>query len=149
MEINKNLLAQCGLYCGVCGILIAHRDNNQKFKERLTAIYGVEVDDIRCEGCLSNNVFKYCRVCPIKACNKERGYEGCHMCPEFPCKHINNFAYPVGKKVMLRAIPQWREMGTEAWVLAEEQRYHCPSCGNQLFRGAKRCNQCKVAVDQD
>ena len=149
MEINKEWLAPCGLYCGVCGIMIAHRDNNQKFKERLSTVYGTAVEDIQCEGCLSSRPFTYCRVCPIKSCNVERGYEGCHQCDDFPCDHINNFLMPVGKKVMLRAIPQWREMGTEKWVEAEEKRYLCPHCGNQLFRGAKRCRSCKEAVDQD
>ena len=38
---REDLLAPCGLYCGVCGILTAHRDNNQKFKEKLAPIYGV------------------------------------------------------------------------------------------------------------
>jgi predicted RNA-binding Zn-ribbon protein involved in translation (DUF1610 family) len=56
---------------------------------------------------------------------------------------------PVGKKVMLRAIPQWREWGTEKWVGEEEKRYVCPSCGYQLFRGAKRCRNCDVSVDRD
>jgi len=32
MEIHKEWLAPCGLYCGVCGILMATRDNNEKFK---------------------------------------------------------------------------------------------------------------------
>ncbi|GAG92491.1 unnamed protein product, partial [marine sediment metagenome] len=26
----------------------------------------------------------------------------------------------------------------EKYVEAEMNRYHCPECGNQLFRGAKR-----------
>ncbi|MBF0399038.1 MAG: DUF3795 domain-containing protein, partial [Desulfobacterales bacterium] len=29
---NKNLMAPCGLYCGLCGIYIATRDKNEKFK---------------------------------------------------------------------------------------------------------------------
>jgi predicted RNA-binding Zn-ribbon protein involved in translation (DUF1610 family) len=149
MEVKKELLAPCGLYCGVCGILIAHRDNNQKFKERLGTVYGVKPEDLVCEGCLSENVFGYCRVCPIKSCTREKGYEGCHQCAEFPCAHIANFPMPVGKKVMLRAIPQWRELGTGKWVEAELARYHCPSCGHELFRGAKRCRNCKEPVDQD
>jgi len=33
MEIHGEWLAPCGLYCGVCGILMATRDNNEKFKE--------------------------------------------------------------------------------------------------------------------
>ena len=149
MEISKELLSPCGLYCGVCGILIAHKSGNEKFKERLTTVYGVPIEDIRCEGCLSGVVFKYCRVCPIKSCAGERGYEGCHQCDDFPCKHVNNFPFPAGKKAILRAIPQGREIGTEKWVEAEEKRYICSHCGNKLFRGAKRCNQCKEPVDAD
>jgi len=30
--MNAELLAPCGLYCGVCGIYMASRDNNQKLK---------------------------------------------------------------------------------------------------------------------
>ena len=31
MDINSNLLAPCGLYCGVCGVYYATRDKNNKF----------------------------------------------------------------------------------------------------------------------
>jgi len=62
MEIHKEWLAPCGLYCGVCAIMIAHRDDNQKFKEKLTGVYGVTADEIRCDGCLSDDPFKFCRM---------------------------------------------------------------------------------------
>lgn len=149
MEINKEWLAPCGLYCGVCVILMAHRDDNQKLKDRLAPVYGVSPEELRCQGCLSNEVFAYCTTCPIKSCTREKGYDGCHQCNEFPCEHINNFPIPVGQKVILRAIPQWREMGTEKWVEAEGKRYQCPHCGEQLFRGAKRCRRCHETVDLD
>lgn len=149
MTVNPDLLASCGMYCGVCGVYIAHRDNNEKFKERLTAVYGVGVEDIKCKGCKSEEPFLYCKACPIKSCTAEKGYEGCYQCDDFPCSIIEDFPLPVGKKVILRATPQWREMGTEKWVEAEKARYHCPECGNQLFRGAKRCRECKSPVDQD
>lgn len=149
MEIRNELLAPCGLYCGVCAIMMAHRDNNQKFKERLAPVYGVSPEEISCEGCQSDLPFKYCRVCSIKSCVREKDYEGCHQCDDFPCERIDNFPFPQGKKVIMRAIPQWREMGTKNWVEAEEQRYQCPHCGNQLFRGAKRCRSCKEPVDVD
>ena len=66
-EVKKELLAPCGLYCGVCGVLIADRDNNQKFKERLSTVYGVPPEEIRCQGCLAEKetVFLYCQSCPI------------------------------------------------------------------------------------
>ena len=130
-------------------MLIAHRDGNEKFKERLATVYGVPAAEIRCRGCLSDEVFGFCKVCPIKSCAAERGYESCHQCDDFPCKYIDKFPLPVGKKVILRAIPQWREMGTEKWVEAEEKRYLCPHCGYVLFRGVKRCRNCKTEVDLD
>lgn len=153
VEVKKELLAPCGLWCGVCSIYIAHRDNNTKFKEKLLPVYrgfAKDVDDIACTGCLSDGtVFPVCRVCAIKKCCKEKNIEGCHQCDEFPCKYIDNFPIPVGKKVILRAIPFWREHGTEKYVEEETKRYHCPECGNPLFRGAKRCNNCKVEVNVD
>jgi predicted RNA-binding Zn-ribbon protein involved in translation (DUF1610 family) len=55
----------------------------------------------------------------------------------------------IGKKVILRAIPHRREVGTEDWIKNEEARYLCPQCGNKAFRGAIKCNQCKAKLDLD
>jgi hypothetical protein len=152
-KIKKELLAPCGLYCGVCSIYIAHKDNNQKFKQVLLKVYGPfakKVEDIQCTGCLSDGIiFKFCETCPIKSCAKEKEIEGCHQCDEFPCEMIERFPVPVGKKVIFKDIPLWRKLGTEKWVEEVEKRYHCPECGNPLFRGAKRCNKCKATVDVD
>jgi len=153
VEVKKELLAPCGLWCGVCSIYIAHRDNNIKFKEKLMPVYRAfakNIDDIACTGCFSDGiVFSVCRKCPIKNCCKEKNIEGCYQCGDFPCKYTDNFPIPVGKKVILRAIPYWREHGAEKFVEEERKRYHCPNCENQLFRGAKRCNNCNVDVNVD
>ena len=163
MKINPDFIAPCGLYCGVCAIYMAHRDNNLKFKERLATLYkggipgkgclpdsaDLSAEDIRCRGCLSDDLFRHCRQCPIRDCTKAKGYSGCHQCDAFPCEHIDNFPMAVGKRVILRAIPHWREVGTEKWIEDEEARYICPECGNKVFRGVVKCNQCKAALDLD
>ncbi|MBN2232210.1 MAG: DUF3795 domain-containing protein [Deltaproteobacteria bacterium] len=163
MTVNLDWLAPCGLYCGVCAILIADREDNQKFKEALVKLYrggvvgkgtlpgseNLTVDDIRCDGCLAEERFLHCRQCAIRDCVEAKGYAGCHECRDFPCEHIETFPMTVGKKVMLRAIPHWRAVGTEQWVRDEETRYVCPSCGNRVFRGATRCNRCKAELDLD
>jgi len=163
MKVNPDLVAPCGLYCGVCAVYMAHRDNNQKFKERLLQVYQgkvpgkgklpnaetLGVEDIRCRGCLSDDRFIHCQQCDIRDCTQEKAYTGCHQCDEFPCHRIADFPMSVGKKVILRAIPHWREVGTEQWIQDEEARYVCPECGHQVFRGVTRCNQCKVALDLD
>ncbi len=163
MKVNPDLIAPCGLYCGVCAVYIAHRDDNQKFKARLAGLYRGEVsgkgalpnsdtltaEDIKCRGCLSEERFLHCQKCEIRACTQAKGYTGCHQCDAFPCGHIENFPMAVGKKVILRAIPYWREVGTEKWVADETARYHCPECGQRVFRGAVRCRRCETQLDLD
>ena len=163
MTINPNFVAPCGLYCGVCAIYMAHRDDNRKLKERLVNLYkgGISgkgtlpnseqltTEDIKCEGCLSENLFMHCRQCAIRECAREKGYTGCHACGDFPCGHIENFPMTVGKKVILRAIPHWRNVGTDQWISDEEARYICPGCGNKVFRGVVKCNKCKTPLDLD
>ncbi len=163
MAVNQELMGPCGLYCGVCAIYIADRDNNLKLKERLVTLYkggipgkgvlpGSEhltVEDIHCRGCNSDDVFVYCRRCPIRDCTRAKRYEGCHQCDDFPCGYVETFPMAVGKKVILRAIPHWREVGTETFIRDEEARYICPECGNQVFRGAMRCNRCKTPLNLD
>jgi hypothetical protein len=147
--MNHELLAPCGLYCGVCGVYLAGRDQNQKLKEKLANAYGVTPEQIACRGCLSNEKFVFCQTCSIRKCVLEKEYEGCHQCADFPCGFINDFPVPVGKKVILRSVPERRKLGSEKWVEAEEDRYRCPHCSNQLFRGAKRCGNCKEPVALD
>ncbi|HCY88262.1 MAG TPA: hypothetical protein DHV36_24205 [Desulfobacteraceae bacterium] len=144
--MNKNLLAPCGLYCGVCGVYIASRDNKQKLKEKLAAAYNVTSDQIACKGCLSDVKFVFCQVCGIRTCVTEKNIEGCHCCEDFPCKHIEGFPVPAGKKVILRSVPDRKKLGTQKWVQSEEARHTCPHCSSLMFRGAKRCGQCKEMV---
>ena len=157
MKLNPNLLAPCGLYCGVCGVYYATRDKNEMFMQKLLDFYqarmpglkNISIDDLQCEGCLSKKTSIFCRTCSIKACTRKKDYAGCHECDEFPCKFIENFPISIGRRVSLRAIPYRRKWGTEKWVADEEARYVCPDCGNKIFRGAKRCNKCKIELDLD
>jgi hypothetical protein len=163
MKVDPDFIAPCGLYCGVCAIRIAHRDNNHKFKERLVNLYkggvpgkgilpnseNLSTKDIKCGGCLSDELFMLCRQCEIRRCAREKGCTGCHQCDGFPCQYIDRFPMAIGKKVILRAIPYWRQVGTEKWIQDEEARYVCPECGTKVFRGVVQCNKYKAKLDLD
>jgi len=155
---NKNLMAPCGLYCGTCGVYIATRDKNEKFKAILGDLYGSKPEETECLGCMQpdppENLYGYCRVCKIRDCIQSKSFYSCHQCEEWPCTLIEAFGMKTGRQVMERAIPVWREKvaeygddkGSEAWARSECERYHCSSCGRPLFRGAQRCRACQHQV---
>jgi len=155
---NKDLMAPCGLYCGACGIYIATRDGNEKFKAVLGNAYGSKPEETECLGCMQSDppkkLYGYCKACKIRDCIKSKSFYSCHQCDEWPCNLIKEFGIATGKRVMERAIPLWREKvaehgdekGSENWARSECERYHCSSCGEPLFRGAQRCRVCNIPV---
>ncbi len=155
---NKNLMAPCGLYCGACGVYIATRDNNEKFKAVMGNLYGTKPEETQCLGCmqpdLPEKLYGYCSMCAIRDCVRAKGFYSCHQCSEWPCETIENFGFATGRRVMKSTIPVWREKvdelgdekGSIEWARSVCERYHCPECGNPLFRGAKTCRNCKAEV---
>jgi len=160
---DRRLMAPCGLLCATCGVYIAHRDGNLKFRDKLAALYGSEPGDTICKGCMQDDppecLYSFCQSCPLRDCVRSKEYYSCHQCSDWPCELVESFPLPVGRRVMKKTIPLWRELvaehgaeqGSVAWVRSECERYHCPGCGEPLFRGAIRCRACKreVAAELD
>lgn len=158
---NKDLMAPCGLYCGACGVYIATRDGNDKFKEVMGKLYGTKPEETECLGCMQadppGKMYGYCKACKIRECVKGKGFYSCHQCGKWPCDLIEHFVFATGVRVMKRTIPIWRakvaehgdEKGSVEWARVECQRYHCPSCGKPLFRGAQRCRICRRIVTDE
>ena len=157
MGLRDEFAASCGLYCGVCRLQRATRDGDTDTLRRLARIYARRLpeleplagEDLLCDGCLSERRSKFCRQCAIRECVRQKGYTGCQECEQFPCVLVDEFPVPVGRQVILRAIPYRRAHGTAGWMRAEEERYRCPECGHGLFRGARRCAACGVEVSVD
>lgn len=155
---DKNLMAPCGLYCGTCGVYIATRDKNKKFKQVMGDLYGTKPEETECYGCMQpdppEKLYGPCQLCEMRDCIKSKGFYSCHQCEDWPCNKVENFGLSTGKRVMKRTIPVWREKvaehgdekGSVEWARHECERYHCPSCKSPLFRGAQRCRACKKPV---
>lgn len=155
---NRDLMAPCGLYCGACGVYIATRDRNEKFKSVMGNLYGTRPEETECLGCMQpdppQKLYGFCKSCKIRECVRSKALYACHQCADWPCAMIRDFGLATGRRVMQRAIPLWRAKvaelgdaeGSVAWARAECERYHCPTCGYPLFRGAQRCRACKRPV---
>lgn len=158
---NKKLMAPCGLYCGVCGVYLAHRDGKTKFRDILARLYGSKPEETVCKGCMQDDppecLYTFCQSCKLRDCVKDKGFYSCHQCDDFPCKLVDDFPVPVGRRVMQKVIPRWRELVAElgqeeggvAWAREQCQRYHCAGCGGPLFRGAQRCRTCGRDVAEE
>ncbi len=151
VDIKKEILSPCGLYCGVCAVYLAHASDDVELKKRLLPVFkqwgAKTIEDIACTGCLSNEImFPFCQTCSIKECIKCKKLDGCYQCIDFPCDIINNWPSAEGKQVILKEIPRWRELGTEKWVKSLEDRNRCSSCGQILYRGANHCFVCQNKV---
>ncbi|MHA1263606.1 MAG: DUF3795 domain-containing protein [Candidatus Helarchaeota archaeon] len=148
MTFNPNLLAPCGLYCGVCAIYQADKQNNQRLKAKLAKAYWCKPEQIHCDGCLSStdNKYFYCKVCKIRDCVQSKAIPGCHKCEEWPCTKIQQYPYELAKTHMLQSIPARKVRSDAEWVAWEEKRWTCDNCGTIAFRGAKRCPHCKAPL---
>jgi hypothetical protein len=114
MKVKSEYLSPCGMYCSVCSVQAAIKNNDQELKEKLASIFGTSPENIVCEGCMSDKTFPFAKTCSIRACALEKRLKGCNQCDDFPCNNIKNFPFEVSRNMMLEAIPRWKELGTDA-----------------------------------
>jgi hypothetical protein len=143
MSVKKEYLSPCGMYCSVCSVRAATRDNDQSLKEGLAPFFGTSPENVVCEGCMSEKTFQFAKTCPVRACAQEKRLEGCHQCDDFPCNNVKNFPLEPARNGILEAIPRWKQLGTERWVAEQENRYTCSKCGTLLHRYANKCGNCQ------
>jgi hypothetical protein len=107
MKINPDFVSPCGLYCGVCAIHIAHRDNNQKFKERLVNLYkggvagkgtlpnseNLTTDDIRCRAAYRMTAF--CTAISVRSgtAHARKGSPDVINAINFPVRSLKTFPW--------------------------------------------------------
>ena len=139
---DPNLIAPCGYYCGVCPYLMAYKDKNEKLKSKLAKGLGIKIDDIKCEGCRSENPFFFCQQCRLKKCVEKKDIESCAECDEFPCKKVERF--PV-KEFINRV--KWdvnyrKQHGKEKWISKTIELNTCPECNTLNHWQARVCKSC-------
>ncbi len=150
-EESRNWVAPCGLYCGACTIRLAGKSGNRQLMEEialaLTARQGqaIRVDDLACEGCLSNEVVAIvCRDCALRACALEKEVGHCSCCPEYPCQAIVDFSrdgLPHHAEVP-ENISRQREVGRDSWADEQDKRWRCWHCEQAISWYDSQCPAC-------
>ncbi|WP_432403137.1 DUF3795 domain-containing protein [Wukongibacter sp. M2B1] len=154
-----NYDSYCGLYCGACDVLVAHKTGDKskfasfwtestvkEFQEAQGLPYEESDLKLKCHGCKSNNVFINCRSCKIKTCAKDRAIEHCSDCSDYPCEIL--IAHKKGEKVLPHLkekegnLNTIKKAGVDQWLKEQEKRWHCPECQTIFSWYSSKCNNC-------
>ena len=161
METNaagkaNELIGICGIYCGTCPRYLAPRDNDVEYLKKASQESGFPIEEIRCDGCLSDNVFPACRDCRhgFRRCAGEKKVTWCFQCPEFPCSRLLSFL-PIhvvnGVSHHARLIQELeyvKEQGIEKWLEKQDRSGRCPNCGKMLYWYARECPACQFLLER-
>lgn len=104
-KINKNLIAPCGMNCGVCA---AHlREKNI------------------CLGCKAGPTMVSCLRCKMRSCTERKG-EYCFECEKFPCDKLKHLDKRYRTKYGMSEIENLefiKEVGIDKFVESERKRW--------------------------
>lgn len=130
---NKDLIAPCGMNCGIC---IAYLREKKP-----------------CSGCRreSENKPKHCISCVIVNCDKlsETKSGFCMDCQSFPCPRMKRLDWRYRKNYrtsLIGNLKQIKSDGIGSFLDSESLRWVCRSCGQVLSIHRDLCLNCKKAA---
>ncbi|MCW4001064.1 MAG: DUF3795 domain-containing protein [Candidatus Bathyarchaeota archaeon] len=133
-RLNADLIAPCGMNCGVCKAYLAYSRGVPKKKGEVS----------HCSGCRERN--KNCAFLK-RDCEKIRKQQisSCHLCTDMPCARLTHLdehyrlRYSMSMVENLKAI---RDKGMEAFLESQAEKYRCPSCGDVVSVHDGKCYVC-------
>jgi hypothetical protein len=152
-DITK-LVGICGLYCETCPYYLAYRENDLEQLQKTSQESGIPIEEIRCDGCLSDKVMRRCVECRhgFRKCAGDMKVTWCFQCPDFPCERLKSFtAVHIVDGMSHHAhviddLQYMRDHGIEQWVQKQEKAGRCPQCGKRLYWFTLECPNCHTKV---
>ena len=129
MPAETQLIAPCGMNCGVC---LAHLRKERK-----------------CSGCHGDNTNKSasCINCIIRNCEmikiSQSGF--CFECVKYPCKRLKQLDKRYRTKYamsMIENLESIKGIGLSAFLANEKDRWHCAKCGGVICVHRGYCFHC-------
>jgi hypothetical protein len=106
------VIGACGLNCSECQAFKATKTGETEKLAELAKAWGkpenpYTVEDMMCQGCMSETVYKGCTTCGIRNCALTKGVENCGGCNSFPCGNLEN----TWKDFKLNTVDMRRNLG--------------------------------------
>ena len=151
---KTRMVGICGIYCGTCPYYLAHRKNDTAELARLSEEAGLPVEEIRCDGCLSDKLYAPCVECKygFRQCARDKGVTWCFQCQDFPCQRlrdhrdihiVNGISH---HEHLIEYLQYMKENGVERWISEQEKAGRCPECGTMLYWYSRECSNCQAKV---
>ena len=130
--LTKDLIAPCGMNCGICIGFFGYTMSGKKRKSI-------------CTGCTPSgkscaHLKKYCK----RLLKKEVDY--CYECSEFPCKQLQKLDDKYRKRFnmsMIENLEYIRDNSMKDFLKQQEKKYRCPECGGFICVHTTFCYSCK------
>jgi len=92
-DIPNIMVCWCGIDCTRCKTFRATIDGDYETRVEVKKYYeeigiNIEIADLNCLGCRSDEMMYLCAGCPYMSCGKERGVKRCGECGEYPCESL-------------------------------------------------------------
>src|SRR4030065_169059 len=132
-KFTPELLAPCGMNCGVCKAYLAYARGVLKKRGSVT----------HCLGCLPRN--KNCfikRGCAKLSKNMVRF---CFQCNTMPCSNLDRLDRRYRERYGMSMAENLKEIetkGAPAFLESQETKYTCPTCGDVVSVHDRKCYAC-------
>ncbi len=148
---DRNLAGRCGIYCGNCPVYLASHSSDDKAKFDFAFSTRCTLDQVKCEGCGSDDRFELSQGCTYRKCADDHGVGSCGECKEFPCASLQQlYDQDVDKwKDAPENANRIKEVGIDKWLEELEAKNRCKHCDSKLPPGEKSCRVCGALVIRD
>ncbi|MDQ2177267.1 DUF3795 domain-containing protein [Marinifilum sp. D714] len=103
---DKDRIAYCGVNCSTCPAYVATQRQQEKVKVRIAKLwsdedYKYEACEITCKGCHEpwGKKFRHCAECAVRECARQKLYDTCAECNEYPCNKLIDLHQTLDKKI--------------------------------------------------
>jgi hypothetical protein len=138
-KFAPELIAPCGMNCGVCKAYLAYSRGVPKKRGSIT----------HCSGCLPRN-----KNCFIKrGCKKltKNTVRFCFECENMPCSNLDRVDRRYRTRYSASLVGNLREIeekGVEGFLKSQAAKYTCPECGDVISVHDGKCYVCNRATKE-
>lgn len=103
---NRDRIAYCGVNCSTCPAFVATQKKQEQVRIRIAKLWSDEdhqykACEITCKGCHEpwGKKFRHCQECEVRECARQKLFDTCAECNQYPCKKLLNLFDTLDEKI--------------------------------------------------